>query len=216
MIPQSGDSRAETHLTCVVADDHPSVVVAVSAVLTAGGVAVVGQAGDGVEALAEIEKHRPDVAVVDVLMPRLSGIEVARRAAVAAPATAVVLYTGYGDAPMLAEALDAGARGFVLKESPIEDLLLAVRTVAAGAQYVDPVHSGSLVLAAGSRLPKLTQRERDVLALLAAGLSNEEIGRRLAISGETVRSHLRKAMGKLGAGTRTQAVATALRLHLIS
>ena len=191
-------------------------VEAVSAVLGAGGVTIVGKAGDGVEALVEIERHRPDVAVVDVLMPRLSGIEVARRAALAAPATAVILYTGYGDAPMLAEALAAGARGFVLKESPMEDVLHAVRAVAAGGQYVDPVLSGSLLLAPGTRLPKLTQREREALALLAAGLSNEEIGRRLAISPETVRSHLRKAMSKLGADTRTQAVATALRLHLIS
>lgn len=216
MIAQSGDRGAEKHLTCVVADDHPSVVVAVSELLGAGGITVLARAADGGDALAQIEKHQPDVAVVDALMPVISGIEVIRRAAVATPATAIVLYTGYGSAAMLAEALDAGARGFVLKGSPLDDLLQAVRAVAAGNQYVDPSLSGTLLSSEVSRPPRLTQRERDVLALLADGLSNDEIGRRLSISVETVRTHLRKAMTKLGSASRTQAVATALRLHLIS
>ena len=216
MIAQSGDPRTEPPLTCVVADDHPSVALAVSETLAGAGITVVARAGDGAEALNRIQQHRPDVAVVDAMMPRLSGIEVVRRAAVAAPETAIVLYTGFGSAAMLAEALDAGARGFVLKESPLDDLVQAVRSVAAGAQYVDPLLSGTLLGVESARLPKLTQREREVLALLADGLSNDDIGARLAISGETVRTHLRKAMTKLGATTRTQAVATALRLHLIS
>jgi DNA-binding NarL/FixJ family response regulator len=207
---------ASIPLTCVVADDHPSVLEVVCEVLGAGGVTVVARAGDGEEALAKIVQHRPEVAVVDVLMPGLTGIEVTRRAAAAAPATAIVLYTGYGDAAMLSESLDAGARGFVLKESPLEDLLRAVEVVSGGQQYVDPLLAGTLVLAAGTKLPKLTQRERDVLALLADGLSNDEMGIRLGISAETVRTHIRKAMSKLGVESRTQAVATALRLHLIS
>ena len=212
---QSGHPGAGPETTCVVADDHPSVVVAVCEMLATAGLTVVAQSSDGLDALARIEQHRPDLAVLDVLMPRLTGIEITRRAAEVAPETSVVLYTGFGDAPMLAEALDAGARGFVLKSSPTAELLNAVLVVASGEQYVDPQLAGTLVLAERSRLPRLTQRERDVLALLADGLSNELIGGRLEISPETVRSHLRKAMTKLEAGTRTQAVATALRLHLI-
>jgi len=203
-------------LTCLVADDHPAVLEAVSEFLQSGGVEVVGRASKGDEALEKVEARRPDVALVDVRMPGLGGIELARRAARSAPGTAIVLYTGYGDRALLTEALDVGVRGFVLKEAPLEDLLRAVRTVAEGGQYVDPVLAGTLALAAGEKVPQLTQRERDVLRLLADGLSNEEIGRRLYISAETVRTHVRKAMDKLDADTRTQAVANALRRHLIA
>jgi DNA-binding NarL/FixJ family response regulator len=99
----------------------------------------------------------------------------------------------------------------------MDDLLRAVHAVAAGSTYVDPVLAGTLAASSvGSQMPQLTQRERDVLRLLADGLSNEEIGKRLFISAETVRTHIRKAMGKLDADTRTEAVARALRDHLIA
>ena len=204
-------------LTCVVADDHPAMVEAVTEVLTELGVSVVGRARDGEEALAKIEARRPAVALVDVRMPRLGGIEVAKRVAAGSSGTAVILYTAYGDRALLSDALDAGARGFVLKEAPLGDLGRAVETVARGGTYVDPVLAGYLAAApAKGDMPALTQRERDVLRLLADGLSNEEIGKKLFISAETVRTHVRKAMAKLDADTRTQAVATALRQSLIS
>ena len=150
-------------------------------------------------------------------MPKLGGIELARRAARSAPDTAILLYTGYGDRALLTEALDAGVSGFVLKEAPMDDLIRAVKDVAGGTTYVDPVLAGTLAASSvGARLPQLTQRERDVLRLLADGLSNEEIGKRLFISAETVRTHVRKAMDKLDADTRTQAVARALRDRLIA
>jgi DNA-binding NarL/FixJ family response regulator len=178
---------------------------------------VIAEAADGEEALAKIEARKPDVALVDIRMPRLSGVEVARRAARSSPGTAVILYSGYGDKALLLEALDAGARGFVLKEAPLVDIHRAVETVARGETYVDPVLAGALATAqATSNLRSLTQRERDVLRLLADGHSNEEIGRRLFISPETVRTHVRKAMDKLGADTRTEAVAKALRQKLIA
>jgi len=208
-------SAAKT-ITCVLADDHPAVLEAVSGFLVRGGVDVIGRARDGQEALEKIETRKPSVALVDVRMPRLGGIEVARRAARVSPDTAVLLYTAYGDRALLTEALDAGVRGFVLKEAPMEDLARAVETVAAGGTYVDPVLAGTLATAAGDKIPQLTQRERDVLRLLADGLSNEEIGKRLFISAETVRTHVRKAMGKLDADTRTQAVAKALRQRVIA
>jgi DNA-binding NarL/FixJ family response regulator len=192
-------------------------VEAVAEVLAASGYSVVGRARDGFEALQKIEARRPRIALVDVRMPRLGGIELARRALTAAPETAVVLYTAYGDRAALLEAIDAGARGFLLKEAPLADLVRALEIVVDGGTYVDPVLAGYLASpGTAAKLPNLTQRERDVLRLLSDGLSNEEIGSRLFISPETVRTHVRKAMDKLNADTRTQAVATALRQSLIA
>ena len=203
-------------ITCVIADDHPAMLTAISDTLERSGVEIVGRASDGQEALAQIEAHQPRVALVDVRMPRLSGIEVATKAAVVAPDTSIIFYTAYGDRALLSEALDVGARGFVLKEAPLPDLVRAVERVAAGDAYVDPVLAGVLVKAQTEKVPSLTQREREVLRLLADGLSNDETGKRLFISPETVRTHVRKAMAKLEADTRTQAVAIALRQSLIS
>ncbi len=204
-------------ITCLIADDHPAVLEAVAEFLVQGGIEVVARAVDGEEALREIERLQPAVALIDVRMPRLGGIELTRRARHSAPGTAVLLYTGYGDRALLSEGLDAGVSGFVLKEAPIDDLLRAIRSVAGGGTYVDPVLAGTLAASpAGAKRPELTVRERDILRLLADGLSNEEIGARLFISPETVRTHIRKAMTKLGADTRTQAVARALRDELIA
>lgn len=204
-------------ITCVVADDHPAVLEAVAEYLADAGVAIVARAHDGEEALALIEQWKPQVALVDVRMPKIGGIELARLALRSSPNTALLLYTGYGDRALLTEALDAGVAGFVLKEAPLDDLLRAVKAVSAGGTYVDPVLAGTLASAAVlNTLPQLTQREREVLRLLADGFANEEIGKKLYISAETVRTHVRKAMGKLDADTRTQAVARALRDHLIS
>jgi DNA-binding NarL/FixJ family response regulator len=204
-------------ITCVVADDHPAMLTAVAEILGRSGFAVVGRARDGGEALALIESEKPAVAIVDVRMPRLSGIEVASQAAVTSPETAIVFYTAFGDRALLSEALDVGARGFVLKEAPLADLVRAAERVAAGEAYVDPVLAGVLVSSHfADNAPSLTQREREVLRLLADGLANEEIGKTLHISPETVRTHVRKAMAKLEADTRTQAVATALRQSIIS
>ena len=210
-------TTAENAITCVVADDHPAVVEAVSDVLAENGVTVPGRARDGTDAVKLIELHRPDVAVLDLRMPGLSGIEVARLAARSSPGTAVILYTAFGDRALLTEALDAGARGFVLKEAPLAEVVRAVELVAAGRTYVDPVLAGVLSSSAATeKIPNLTQRERDVLRLLADGMTNEEIGKTLFISAETVRTHVRKAMSKLDADTRTEAVATALRQSLIA
>ena len=208
---------AQGAITCVVADDHPAVLEAVVEFLTQAGIDVIGRARDGDEALERIELRKPQVALVDVRMPKLGGIELTRRLRRSTPETAILLYTGYGDRAMLTEALDVGVQGFVLKEAPMDDLIRAIQSVAAGGTYVDPVLAGTLAASSiGSKLPELTQRERDVLRLLADGLANDEIGKRLFISAETVRTHVRKAMGKLDADTRTQAVARALRDHLIS
>ena len=201
----------------LVADDHPAVVEAVADVLTEHGIDVVGRARDGDEAVEQIELRKPTVAILDLRMPGQSGIEVARQLARSQSDTAVILYTAFGDRALLTEALDAGARGFVLKEAPLAEVVRAVELVASGRTYVDPVLAGVLSSSAATeRMTNLTQRERDVLRLLADGMSNEEIGKNLFISPETVRTHVRKAMAKLDADTRTQAVATALRQSLIA
>jgi DNA-binding NarL/FixJ family response regulator len=203
--------------TIVVADDHPAMLASVSAILERNGFDVVGRAADGQQAVALIDSLKPNIALVDVRMPRLSGIEVAIQAASVSPETSIIFYTAFGDRALLSEALDVGARGFVLKEAPLSDLVRAVERVVAGEAYVDPVLAGFLVSGdLADRLPALTQREREVLRLLADGFANEEIGKRLHISSETVRTHVRKAMAKLESDTRTQAVATALRNSIIS
>ncbi len=200
----------------VVADDHPAVLRSVCDVLLGAGVEVVGRAANGEEAAARIEAAHPTIAVVDVRMPRLTGVEIAARVSRSSPDTKVILYTAFGDRALLTEALDAGVRGFVLKEAPLDDLVRAVEMVAGGAVYVDPVLAGVLASVESEKMPQLTKREREVLRALSDGLTNEQIGKQLFLSPETVRTHVQKAMRKLEADTRTQAVALALRQSLIA
>jgi two-component system nitrate/nitrite response regulator NarL len=206
-------ASAVAQLTCVVADDHPAVLDSLSRVIEGHGITVVARVRDGEDAIQAIDEHRPVVAVIDLRMPGLSGMAVARRVA---DRTGVILYTGHSDGALVAEALEAGVKGFVLKEAPLGDVARAIQTVGAGGVYVDPVLAGALATAeTGGALKLLSQREREVLRLLADGLRNEEIGRRLHIAAETARAHIRNAMRKLGADTRTQAVAMALRQSMI-
>ncbi len=211
-------TRGDGRIRCVIADDHPAIVEAVCSYLELEEtIEVVGRAGNGSGALELIERRVPDVAVLDLRMPRLDGIEATRRLVSSGARTAVILYTGYPERSHLLEALDAGARGFLGKEAPLTDLVRAITLVAAGGTYVDPALAGVLVgPQATERLHVLSKREREVLRLLADGLRNEQVATSLEISPLTVRTHVRKAMEKLEADTRTQAVATALRESLIS
>ncbi|MDX6399655.1 MAG: hypothetical protein QOG29_2015 [Gaiellaceae bacterium] len=203
---------------CIVADDHPAIVDAVSRFLEeVEDVELVGRAVDGGRAIQLIQDLAPEVAVLDIRMPEPNGIEIARRLSQAGSETAVILYTAGGDRPVLLEALDAGARGFLLKEAPLDDLARAIRIVAGGGTYVDPALAGLLAgPQAAERLHTLTKREREVLRLLADGMRNIQVAEVLSISPLTVRSHVKKAMDKLEADTRTQAVARALRESLIT
>ena len=206
------------HHRCILADDHPAIVDAVSRFLEeVDDVELVGQAVDGGRALQLIDDLGPDVAVLDIRMPEPNGIEIARRLSAAGSDTAVILYTAAGERSVLLEALDAGARGFLLKEAPLDDLARAIRIVAGGGTYVDPALAGLLAgPQAAERLHTLTKREREVLRLLADGMRNIQVAEELSISPLTVRSHVKKAMDKLEADTRTQAVALALRESLIT
>jgi len=178
---------------------------------------VVGHGGDGQFALHLIAQAQPDVALLDIRMPKLGGIEVARTLAATNSPTSVILYTGHGDRALLLEALDIGVRGFLLKEAPLDDLVRAMRMVAAGESYVDPGLARLLTgPRATDRLHAITKREREILRLLADGMRNEQIAATLSISPLTVRTHVKNAMEKLEADTRTQAVARALRQSLIT
>jgi len=206
-----GDGHVPGRPRCLVADDHPALVSAVCGFLAEHGFDVVGPAADGLRAVELAARESPDLALIDYRMPRLAGLELVGSLRAQAPATRIVVYTGDGDEQLARDVLDAGAVALVLKEAPLADLARALEAVLAGGSYLDPALSR-----ATARSQKLTQRELDVLGLLAEGLPHEEIGRRLGISSETVRTHLRKASDRLGAASRTQAVATALRLGLIS
>jgi len=207
------EPKEEHGLTCIVADDHPVVGDAIEAVLTSHGIEVVAVAHDGDEAVELIARERPLIALVDMGLPGADGAEVARCAARISPDTSVIVYTGRSDFAVLTEALDAGARGFVLKEAPLPDLVRAIEMVARGAVYIDPALANLLI--DGRSSEQLTPREREILRLIADGLGNEQIGVRLFISPQTVRTHVGKTMDKLDVHSRTEAVAVALRQKLI-
>jgi two-component system, NarL family, response regulator len=205
---------SDPDLTCVVADDHPSVLRTISDLIRSWGWAVVATASGGDEAIEKIEELKPSVAVLDVHMRGSSGIEVATRLARTTPKTAVVFYSGSTDAATVQEALDVGARAFVVKEAALDELRRALDAVVRGERYVDPLVSGALLSESGD--PTLTKREREILRLLADGNSYDQVAKELFISPETVRTHVGNAVQKLGVRTRMQAVATALRRGLIS
>ena len=207
----------ENVIRLLVADDHQAIVDAVAQyVAEEPGIEIVGTARDGEEALALIEELRPEVALLDIKMPKLGGIEVLARLEGLEDDPPIILYTGYPERDLLLEGLDTGAKGFLLKESATTDLMRAVRTVALGGTFIDP--ELACVLASSptvGSLVSLTKREREILRLLADGMRNQEIGATLHISPLTVATHVQNAMRKLEADTRTQAVAIALRGSLI-
>ena len=209
------DNESRSHVTVVVADDHPPIIDCLTRHLSAAGFDVVATAQDGEAALAAVAEARPSVCIADVRMPRVDGLELARRAAADVPETAVLLYSGVADKGLVSDALDAGARGFALKDAPLDDLSRAVDTVAVGGLYVDPVLAAALASRRNDDRKALSEREREVLRLLAEGGSYAEIGSTLYLSPDTVRAHAQRAMTKLGARTRTQAVAVALREAVI-
>jgi DNA-binding NarL/FixJ family response regulator len=205
----------ETHRSIVVVEDHPTVREGLCLVLEREGFAVVARAGTAEEGHAAIVKTQPSVALVDVDLPDGSGVELTRRLLRRDARFGVLLYTGMDDPNVLEDALASGARGFTLKTSDPETMLNAVRAVAAGGTFVDPGVRDRLAAAGlaqgGGRERVLTVREREVLSRLAEGLSVEEIAGELVLSTETIRTHVRNAMGKLGTRTRAHAIVVALR-----
>jgi DNA-binding NarL/FixJ family response regulator len=186
---------------------------------------VVGEAADGLEAVEVVTRLRPDVVLMDVRMPRCDGIEAARRVLATVPAVAVVVLTTFDEDASLAEALRAGVSGFLLKTAPPEQLLHAIRTVAAGNGLLDPAVTLRVIAAsakspapdpgASTRLATLTQRETDVLRLVAEGLTNAEIAAALFLGEATVKTYLSRMLTKLDLRDRVQAVVFAFRSGLV-
>ena len=218
MAATHGTTQTErTQVRCMVVDDHAAVREGVKMILARDReITVIGESGSGIGAIEMAGRRRPDVVVMDVRMEGMDGFEATRKIMAEYPDMAVILYTAHGERGLLAEGLDCGARGYVLKDAPPDDIVRAVKRVAEGGAYVDPTLASELVSPkATERLPALSAREREILGLLADGNSNPEIAAKLFISPETVRTHVRNAMAKLEADTRTQAVALALRYALI-
>jgi DNA-binding NarL/FixJ family response regulator len=214
--PEERSATVSAAVTVVIADDHPAIVDSVGRYLEQNGIAVLGSAGDGDNAVALCQELQPSVALVDLRMPGLSGLAVLERLRLRVPGTKLLVYTGLGDQTLVTHALEAGADGVIQKDASLVELVRAVRTVADDRPYIDAALANLILAGGGLVEPRLTRREIEVLQLLANGNSNETIASTLHIAPDTVRTHLRKAMSKLRCTTRTQAVATAMRQSLIN
>jgi DNA-binding NarL/FixJ family response regulator len=203
-------------LNVVIVDDHVALRRGMELLLRRAGHHVVGTADNAEAAEALILRRRPHVALVDLSLPGKSGAELTRSLLAADPDLRIMLYTGAADEAQLLEALDAGAAGFALKTGDPDELEQAIITVAGGEDYLDPRLAPLLARAGNGRLRILSPREREILGLISQGLSGEQAAKRLFLSSETVRTHVRNAMSKLGAATRAHAVALALQRGEIS
>jgi DNA-binding NarL/FixJ family response regulator len=213
-----------TPLRVVIADDQPMMRAGFKAVLEAtGDIEVVGEASNGAEAVEVATEQAPDVVLMDIRMPVMDGIEATRLL----PRQKVLILTTFGVDDYIIAALRAGASGFLLKDAPTAKVVEAVRAVAAGDAVLSPAVTRQLLDQVGRRLPaavsqepeglaQLTEREREVLRLLAAGLTNAEIAAALVVSEATVKSHVSNLLGKLGLRDRVQAVIYAYETRLIA
>ena len=200
----------------LLADDHSVVRAGIRQFLErAADLRVVAEADDGDAARRLIAQHRPDVAVLDIQMPRATGIEVARWSRANVPTTGVLILTAYDDDPYVQAGLAAGANGYVLKTAAPEEMVQAVRDVYEGKQVLDPAIRARAVTRVTEFEP-LSERELEVLALAARGYTNKAISAQLVISDRTVQGHLAHIYGKLGAATRTEAVMRAVSLGLLA
>ena len=213
------ESEAQV-IRVVLADDHTVVRKGIREFLEeTGQVQVVAEATNGAEAVALSLEQRPDVAVLDIQMPEMNGIEATRQIKAQSPEVRVLVLTAYDDDPYIFAMLQAGASGYVLKTAPSDELVRAVRAVARGESALDAAVTAKVMaqLATGkpfgaqAAVEGLTERELDVLRLAARGHTNRAIGHQLGISDRTVQGHLANIFGKLGVSTRTEAVLLAMK-----
>ena len=202
-------------ITCLIVDDHEVVREGLRLALSrTDNIRVVGEASDGSAAVALAERRRPNVVIMDVRMPGMDGLEATKILTEKIPESAVLIFTAYSERSLLGRGLESGAKGYILKEAPHQTLLRAIEKVAAGEGYVDPALMPAF-LTGKDKDEMLTGREREILQLLADGMSNQDVAAKLFISQETVKSHVRHILSKLEADTRTHAVAIALRQAII-
>jgi DNA-binding NarL/FixJ family response regulator len=214
-LPPLYDRRMPEEITCLIVDDHEVVREGLRLSLSrASHIRVVGEAADGEQAVSLVERRKPQVVIMDVRMPGMDGLEATRQILEQSPETAVLIFTAFSERSLLARGMESGARGYILKEAPHETLLRAIDKLAAGDSYIDPELMPAF-LSGKEGTDMLTAREREILQLLADGMSNVDVADKLFISQETVKSHVRHILAKLEADTRTQAVAIALREAMI-
>lgn len=207
-------SRPGQIIRVVIADDHQVVRTGLERLLEGWpNVTVVGTAADGVEAVRLTSLHRPDVVLMDISMPVMGGLEATRRIAAAWPDVQVVVLTSFDDRPTVAEALDAGAIGYLLKDSDPATLREGIESAAHGGSPLNPRVARSILSARREQRsePSITDREREILELLRRGLANKEIAAQLGITVKTVKAHLSSLFQKIGVLDRTQAALWAER-----
>lgn len=215
-------NKSKTKIRILLADDHHMVRSGIRQLLeSAGDMEVIAEAGDGEEAQILIQEHQPDVAVLDIQMPKATGIEVTRWVRANLPAVGVLILTAYNDDPYVMAVLQAGANGYVLKTAGADELIQAVRDVNEGKSALDPAITARLMqnlFKQADRTPTepLTDRELEVLRLASKGYTNKAIGVQLGISDRTVQGHLAHIFDKMHATSRTEAVMRAVTLGWIS
>ena len=233
-VPQpapDGDARSATDpIRVLIADDHAFFRRGLEVVLQGeAGLEIVGQASDGVEAVAVATEVAPDVVLMDIRMPKMTGIEAARQMKEVAPSAKIVILTISDEDDDLFEAIRAGASGYLLKDIPLDELADSVRAVHGGQSLINPSMAGKLLTefatlarrdadegpAKHAPAPKLTDREMEVLKLVARGMNNRDIAKELFISENTVKNHVRNILEKLQIHSRTEAVMIAVREKLI-
>ena len=207
----------------VIADDHTMVREGLARAMTEAGFDVVGQAPDGEAAVALVEEHQPDVVLMDLSLPVLSGAAATKRIKKSVPQTAVLALSMLSDETAVVSALGAGAAGYMVKDCTTEELIDAVNRVAAGETVISPSISESVAALAVSRpapsrggQPLVTRREEEILRLMATGVSIPDAARQLYISVKTVKNHLSSIYQKLDCHDRAQAVLKALRMGIIT
>lgn len=198
----------------LIADDHALLRVGLNTMLnTEADMTVVGEAGNGRDAVARAKELKPDVVIMDLMMPKLDGAEATRQIVEAVPGTKIIILTSYGSSSDLLRAINNGATGAQMKGSPIGDLLAAIRSVAVGKTAIDP-EIGKFAETTASA-PVLTKRQHEVLLGVSNGLTSEQIADDLGISVSAVKQHITAACEKLGASSRAEAAAIALKRNLL-
>ncbi len=202
-------------LRILIVDDHLVLRMGLSALISLEpGMSVVGEAEDGESALELVGKLHPDVVIMDIMMPRMNGVEATMRIAAEHPEARILLLTTFSASGEVVQALDAGACGAIVKDSSQKELIAAIKAVAEGKHVVSPEISRTI--AGVSSKPHLSERHLAILGYVAKGLSNPEIGKLLGIGADCVKAHLKIIYSRLGVATRTEAVAMALRENLLS
>ena len=198
----------------LIADDHKIVRMGLAALLaTENDLQLVGEAEDGVEAVQLAASLKPDVVIMDIMMPKKDGVDATRETLAASPGTKVLLLTSYGTSNSVAQAIDAGASGALMKTADDAQIVSVIRRLAAGGRYVSPEIKKSIVTT--PTIPTLSPRQTEVLRQLTLGLTNKEIANALGIRKDGVEDHINIIFSKLGASNRAEAVAIALRKHLL-